>query len=161
MYKKGRANWMNLRKLRREHTLIFAHTASSAERHKVALRARRVGSGRVGSHRLGRPEETHREWPNRSFDWWFQYGTRLFLGQLPVSSGISTHIIATGIGCFFAHHAGKDFYFVFIFLISPNFHFFSFFFFIFFHFFWETSTNCVVFISNTILYHIFLNRTSF
>jgi hypothetical protein len=75
-----------------------------------------VGSGQVGSDRLGRPEESLREWPNRSCDWWFQYGTRLFLGLLGVSSGISTHIIATGIGCFFAHHhAGKDFYFVFIF----------------------------------------------
>jgi hypothetical protein len=46
---KGRANWMNLRKLRREHTLIFAHTQLLLRRHKVALRARRYGSGRVGS----------------------------------------------------------------------------------------------------------------
>jgi hypothetical protein len=30
-----------------------------------------------------------------------------------VSSGIRRHIMDTGIGCFFAHHAGKDFYFCF------------------------------------------------
>jgi hypothetical protein len=41
---------MNLRKLRREHTLIFVHTASSAETQGgFASKTIRVGSGRVGS----------------------------------------------------------------------------------------------------------------
>lgn len=44
---------MNLRKLRREHTLIFAHTASSAETQGgFASETIRIGSGRVGSGRI-------------------------------------------------------------------------------------------------------------
>ncbi len=157
MYKKGRANWMNLRKLRREHTLIFAHTASSAETQGgFASKTIRVGSGRVRSDRLGRPEESLREWPNRSFDWWFQFGTRLFLGLLPVSSGISTHIIATGIGCFFAHHAGKDFYFCFYFSYFSEFPLFFIFLFHFFSFFFGNFNQlCIFHIKHNIISYIF------
>jgi len=50
---------MNLRKLRREHTLIFAHTASSTEiQGGFAGKTIRDGTGRVGSGRVGSPRPT-------------------------------------------------------------------------------------------------------